>query len=104
VSIIHDDFKIKEKPMDVEDEAEDTPRRSVQLKGKEREDVPNGENLCPTSPNLDEMDSDDIGNYCVHLTTHQKARQKAYDRRIERERMKKENPPPPKESITNNYG
>jgi hypothetical protein len=60
--------------------------------------------LRPSSPDLEEMDNNDLNNYRVNLAARQKARQDAYNRRMERERMKKENPPPPKESLTNNYG
>jgi hypothetical protein len=102
--ILADEFQVKAEPMDDEDEMEGTPRWSAQLKGKGKDDDPNQGDSRPASPDLDRLDNDEINNYCVHIAAHQKARQDAYDRRIERERMKKENPPPPKKSLTNDYG
>jgi hypothetical protein len=104
VSILDDAFQVKAEPMDDEDEAEGTPRRSAQLKGKGKDNVPSGGDSRPSSPDLEGMNNDDLNNYRVNLAARQKARQAAYNRRMERERMKKENPPPSKESLTNNYG
>jgi hypothetical protein len=104
MSIIHEDFEVKQEPMDAEDEAKGISRRSTQLKGKGQDDDPDREGLHSTSPNLEKLIHEDIGQFYVHLAAHQKAKQEAYNGRKERERMKKENLSPLKESITNNYG
>jgi hypothetical protein len=69
ISIIHNDFKVKDEPMDAEDKPKGTPRRSAQLKGKGRSNDSNGGDLCPASPNLEEMTHKDMGQLHVHLAT-----------------------------------